>query len=95
LDLCPFCGFTICLSVVLDPTRKIAKIIAPFAIFGGLITLIGGLGDDYSAYGANVSPAHYIFFGDAQNPLYFLLHYINVAIGFLVLVSVPKMRVAD
>jgi hypothetical protein len=27
--------------------------------------------------------------------LYFLLHYINVAIGFLVLVSVPKMRVAD
>jgi hypothetical protein len=90
--MCPFCGLAICLAVVVDPSRKIAKIIAPFAIFGGLITLIGGMSGEYNEYGTSVSPIHYIFLGDAENPLFFLLHYINIAVGVLVLVSVPKMR---
>jgi hypothetical protein len=38
---------------------------------------------------------HYIFIGDSINPMYFMMHYINVFIGILVLVSVPKMRWAD
>jgi hypothetical protein len=95
LDLCPFCSFAICLSFIVDPTRKIAKIIAPFAFFGGLVPLIGDLNNDYIEYGTSVSVAHYIFLGDAQNPLYFLLHYANITIGILVLMSVPKMRLAD
>jgi hypothetical protein len=36
----------ICVAVVIDPTRKLAKIIAPFALFGGLITILGGIGQD-------------------------------------------------
>jgi hypothetical protein len=33
-------------TIIIDPTRKIAKIIAPFALFGGLITIIGGIQDE-------------------------------------------------
>jgi hypothetical protein len=36
----------ISISVIIDPTRKIAKTIAPFALFGGLITILGGIGDE-------------------------------------------------
>jgi hypothetical protein len=46
LDICPFCAFVISIAVIIDPTRKIAKIIAPFALFGGLITILGGIGDE-------------------------------------------------
>ncbi|MDR3257884.1 MAG: DUF5378 domain-containing protein [Mycoplasmataceae bacterium] len=90
LDICPFCALAICVAVVIDPTRKLAKIIAPFALFGGLITILGGIGQD--------SPEltwQYIFIGNDVNPMYFMMHWINVVMGILVLVSVPKMRWAD
>jgi hypothetical protein len=78
---------------MIDPTRKFAKIIAPFALFGGLITILGGIGDEFQD--SDVSVWRYIFVGDSLNPMYFMMHYINVLVGALVLVSVPKMRLAD
>jgi hypothetical protein len=42
LDLCPFAAFAICILVAVDPTRKAASIVAPFAILGGLLTIVGG-----------------------------------------------------
>jgi hypothetical protein len=46
LDICPFCSFLICAVLIADPTRKLAKITAPFGLFGGLITILGGIGDE-------------------------------------------------
>jgi hypothetical protein len=37
----------------------------------------------------------YIFIGDSANPMYFMMHYLNVVLSVLILVSVPKMRFAD
>jgi hypothetical protein len=62
LDICPFCAFAICVSIITDPTRKLAKIIAPFALFGGLITILGGIGDELALNDGSI--AHYIFWGD-------------------------------
>jgi hypothetical protein len=43
LDLCPFCAIALPTLMIIDPSRKTLRIIAPFAIFGGLITLFGGI----------------------------------------------------
>jgi hypothetical protein len=59
-----------------------------------LITIIGGIQDEMVNMG-NDSIWHYIFVGDSWNPMYFMMHYINVAVGSLILVSVPKMRFSD
>jgi hypothetical protein len=62
-------------------------------LFGGLITILGGIGDEMQMNDGTIW--HYIFIGDSLNPMYFMMHYINVFMGILVLVSVPKMRWAD
>jgi hypothetical protein len=43
LDLCPFCAISLPTLMIIDPTRKSLRVVAPFAIFGGLITLFGGI----------------------------------------------------
>jgi hypothetical protein len=75
-------------SIVVDPTRKTSQVIAPFAIFGGLITIcaldVGGESPEMTA--------QYIFVGITPNNLYFMMHFIMVIVGTLVLVSTPRLK---
>jgi hypothetical protein len=58
-----------------------------------LITILGGISSELQQNDGTIW--HYIFIGDTSNPMYFMMHYINVFIGIAVLVSTPKMRLAD
>jgi hypothetical protein len=39
LDICPFVCFALLISIIVDPTRRMAQVLSPFALFGGLITI--------------------------------------------------------
>lgn len=81
LDLCPFVALALPLSLIFDKTRKIATIISPFAIFGGLITLFGGILFDANA---NWS-VEYLFVGAKGNEVYFFMHAYLLIAGVFVL----------
>lgn len=87
LDICPFCAFALPLAMVLDPTRNVAKVIAPFAIFGGWITILTiGITPGINA---NLS-VEFIFLGADPNPLYYMMHVINACLGLFVVLSAPR-----
>jgi hypothetical protein len=46
MNMCPFCALIICIAVIADPSRRFAKIIAPFALLGGVLTIIAGVPDE-------------------------------------------------
>jgi hypothetical protein len=77
-------------AIIVDPTRKIAKAIAPFGIFNCLITILGGIGQDDPQLTAS-----YIFLGNSENPMYFMMHYLMLLVGTLVLVSAPRVSLKD
>lgn len=88
LDLCPFIALMLPLSLIMSKKRNIAKIISPFAIFGGLITLFGGvLFDDNAKLNAE-----YIFFGYENNELYFIMHAYLLISGVMVLVTCENKK---
>lgn len=87
LDICPFTCFLLLLSIIFDPTRKVARVISPFALFGGLITIFGLNTNDIPKFNA-----HWIFLGNHPNEMYFMMHYIMVIVGTLVLVSTPRFN---
>jgi len=87
LDLCPFTALMMPVCLVVDPTRKLAAILAPYAIFGGAITLFGEITTDPEASWS----AQYIFSGIQPNPCYYSMHVINFLLGAFVLVNTPKL----
>jgi hypothetical protein len=89
LDLCPFIALILPFSLIIDPSRKFASILAPFAIFGGLITLFGEIFPNSD--GDVEWTFHYIFIGNSPNEMYFMIHFINLFLGIFVLANVPKL----
>lgn len=83
LDLCPFIALVLPILLTVFRKRNIANVIAPFAIFGGFITLFGGvLFDDNARF--NIE---YIFFGYKNNEIYFFMHSYLLIYGVLVLAT--------
>jgi hypothetical protein len=62
-------------------------VLSPFALFGGLITICA-----LSTVGDVKFTGSWIFEGEAPNQMYFMMHYIMVIIGTLVLVSTPRFK---
>jgi hypothetical protein len=89
LDLCPFCALMLPLCLIIDPTRRLAAVLSPFAIFGGLITLFGEIATNADG-DVTLSPT-YIFLGIGQNPMYYMIHFINLVLGFFVLANFPRV----
>ena len=91
LDMCPATAVAIHIAVIVDPTRKGAKAIAPMAIFGGIITIFGQImaGTDPEA----AWTYEYMFEGIAPNRAYFLIHFFNLITGVLVLLNTTKFSV--
>ena len=91
LDMCPMTAVTIHFALIVDPSRKGAKAIAPMAIFGGIITIFGQImaGADPTAEWSY----QYLFPGIAANRAYFLIHFFNIVSGVLVLLNTTKFSV--
>lgn len=89
LDACPFFCLATCVSCFADPTRKVARSIAPIALVGGIIT-IGALPFDASTWGGPSFTAQYIFLGDEINPCYFIMHFIQIVIPVGIMLNSPK-----
>ncbi len=89
LDACPFFALATCAVCFLDPSRKIARTIAPIALVGGIIT-IGALPFDASSWTAPSLTAQYIFFGDDLNKCYFIMHWLQIIIPVGILLNTPR-----
>jgi hypothetical protein len=91
LDLCPFCAFVLPICLICDPTRKAASTISYFAIFGGLVTLIGGICfNNFDSVNAKWD-AKWIFLGDSENKMYFMIHFLQVIFGGWVLLNSKRV----
>lgn len=85
LDACPFAGLTICVLIIIDPSRKLARSFAPIALVGGIIT-IGSMLADVSTK----LSIEYIFFGDKGNECYFFLHFVQIVIPIGIMLNTPR-----
>jgi hypothetical protein len=96
LDICPACAFLITVFIIIDPSRKLAQAVAPITIFGALLTLFGNVvTDQWTMMSPDIGQGwfNWIVFGDWLNPMYFMMHYINIILGTLVLLSTPKIKI--
>ncbi|MEF9984800.1 MAG: DUF5378 family protein [Malacoplasma sp.] len=89
LDLCPFVAILLPILLILFKNRNLANIIAPFAIFGGLITLFGGVLFDNNAK----LTIDYILFGYENNEIYFMMHAYLLINGIMVLVTCNNKKI--
>jgi len=88
--MCPATIFLVCIFLIIDPSRKIAGVIAPFCLFGGLITILGGVatGDNGNAK----LTAEYIFLGVDPNKMYFMMHFMLIMVGTAVMLNTPSLK---
>lgn len=86
LDICPASFVALHIVLLANPSRRIAQYIAPTCIFGGILTITGQITFDPNAAWS----VKYLFYGFAPNQGYFLLHFLNVVSGVLVLCNTPK-----
>lgn len=87
LDVCPFFALSILVALILDPTRKIARAIAPVSLIGGAITVTS------MSFDQNILiefSAKFIFFGYDPNSCYFIMHFIQVIMAIAVLLNTPS-----
>lgn len=88
LDVCPFAALAMCLSLVVDPTRKFARSLAPIAFIGGVITVCSIAFDD--SVGAELT-ARFIFIGtDEGMKCYFIMHFIQLVLAVGVMLNTPR-----
>lgn len=81
LDLCPAVGFLLPLVLIIDKTKTLAKIISPYAIIGSIVTIYSTV----LTTSDNVNIIEYIFIGDDQNRMFFMMHFLSLilAIGVM------------
>lgn len=83
LDLCPFFAIFGPISLMFK-NKTWAKVMAPFGIFGAAVTIFGQI-----IYEANdILPTQvwdYIFVGIGNNQLYFMMHYLSINLGMMIL----------
>lgn len=90
LDVCPFAAIGMCATLIFDPTRKIARSLAPIALIGGAITVCS-VAFDESIHAALT--AQFIFIGDPTNSgmkCYFIMHFIQVVLAVGVMLNTPR-----
>ena len=76
LDACPFSALAMCVSLIVDPSRKMARLFSPLAIIGGSITIVSLSFDQ--TIGAEMS-AEFIFYGFYPNKCYYALYSIGIS----------------
>ena len=86
LDLCPLTMSLITLSLIVDPTKNIAKVIAPLGMIGSVVTLFGGVPFDPAMKTLGWDQfVNYLFLGvsndDVTNRLYYMMHLMLLVIS--------------
>ncbi|QGZ97395.1 hypothetical protein GE118_01125 [Mycoplasma sp. NEAQ87857] len=83
MDLCPFFSIALCVSMILDKTKRWAFLVSPFCILGGLIVmpLIATIEKD------QYFTPKWVFVGTNENRLYFLMHWFLIVFGSLAFVN--------
>lgn len=81
LDLCPAVAFVLPIVLIVDKTKTLAKIISPYAIIGSIVTIYSTV----LTTSDNVNWIEYIFIGDSDNRMFFMMHFISLilAIGIM------------
>lgn len=94
MDMCPLMAVILPLSMILDKSRSITKVISPVALLGGLITIFGGImfSDINSEIVIKgVSAWRYIFIGaDSGNRIYFMMHYMLIIFSITNILNCKK-----
>lgn len=87
LDMCPMMAVFLPIAIIGGKKLSAAKVLAPMAIIGALITLYGQAVwiNDYEA----PRLFEYIFLGIEPNRLYFMMHLMSAFLGILTLVVAP------
>ena len=88
LDVCQFAALFIPIAIIADPTRKVARTLAPTAIVGGVFTLITRVIFDADT----TLSLRYIFIGvDYPNHAgFYMYHVVNMALAIGLLLNTPK-----
>lgn len=93
LDLCPFFAIFAPISLMFK-NKTWAKVMAPFGIFGAAVTIFGQI-----IYEANyVLPTQiwdYVFIGIGNNQLYFMMHYLSINLGMMILCWIKNWKWKD
>ena len=89
-DLCPFFFVCSCISLIAQPSRKVAVVLATPMIFGSLLTLFTSimLGDG----GRAEMSGQYIFLGSDPYRLKFFMHFLGLVLGVGVLLNTPSNK---
>ncbi|XQP55562.1 MAG: DUF5378 family protein [Mycoplasmoidaceae bacterium] len=89
LDACPCFFSMLMISLIADPSRRVARILAPIALIGGLISL-GTIITDNNIDTENARwSAEYIFFGIGKERCYFIMHWCQFMVACGVLLNTP------
>ncbi|MGL4343102.1 MAG: DUF5378 family protein [Metamycoplasmataceae bacterium] len=85
LDMCPFLGVFIPLSLIFDKTKNVAKVVAPFGVVGAGITIFGQISTEtlMNNQGNANNWVEYLFF----NKLYFFMHFYILILSILILLN--------
>lgn len=87
LDICPFAAIAINVSLILDPSRKVARALSPITLVGGLFTVIGLM---FSKDNSVQLTAEYIFIGVGPNRCFFIMHFIQLVLAIAVMLNTPR-----
>lgn len=87
LDICPFVAFAFCFGLVFDRKRNVLKVMSPFAVAGGVITIFFFVVNDKLGDVINYYPVtewwDFIF----GNEVFFSMHYFSLVMGVIVFLN--------
>ncbi|WP_052663971.1 DUF5378 family protein [Mycoplasmoides alvi] len=83
LDLCPFYAIFGSLTLFLK-NKNLSKIMAPFGLFGALVTIFGQIVSEANSVLPN-NYWQYIFIGDNLNQLYFMMHFLSFILSLMII----------
>jgi len=86
LDACPFFSILLAISLIVDPSRKLARTVAPFAFLGGIFVLFGQIPfNDSITWGFKD-----FFIGSDSARLYVFAHFASFVLSFMIILNTPK-----
>lgn len=89
LDACPCFFSMLMISLIADPSRRVARILAPVALIGGLISLGTIITDNNIPNENAVWSAQYIFLGLGRERCYFIMHWCQIMVATGILLNTP------
>ena len=89
LDACPCFFSMLMISLIADPSRRVARILAPVALIGGIISLGTIITNNNDPNENAVWSAAYIFMGLGRERCYFIMHWCQITVACGVLLNTP------